>query len=76
VVTAAALPLGFLIGLGFCALLARAFATERHRFPLVITGGTFVFAATVVVVAAVLASLSMRRRLDRLDLVEVLKTRE
>ena len=76
VVTASAIPLGFLIGLGFCALLARAFATERHRFPLVITGGTFVFAATVVVVAAVLASLSMRRRLDRLDLVAVLKTRE
>jgi putative ABC transport system permease protein len=75
-VTLAAIPLGFLIGLGFSALLSRAFTSERYRIPLVITGRTFVFAGAVVVAAAALAALSMRRRLDRLDLVEVLKTRE
>ena len=73
--TAVSIPLGFAIGFAFCALLARAFATERHRFPLVVTGGTYVFAAAVVLVAAALAGLSMRRRINRLDLVAVLKTR-
>jgi putative ABC transport system permease protein len=74
--TAAALPLGFWIGYRLCAALAAAYQWELFRMPLVVSDRTWVFALAVVVGAALLSSLAVRRRLDRFDLVEVLKTRE
>jgi putative ABC transport system permease protein len=50
--------------------------TEIIRMPYVMTDFTFSLAATVVLAAAVVSSLLVRERLDKLDLVEVLKTRE
>jgi putative ABC transport system permease protein len=76
VVTLAAIPIDMLAGYVFAGLLVAAFNTELYRFPLVVTTGTFAFAAASVVVAAVLSGLAVRRRLDHLDLVAVLKTRE
>jgi putative ABC transport system permease protein len=75
-VLAAGIPLGFAIGAAFAALLMKMFEAERHRFPVVITGRTYLFAAAVVLVSAAAATLVVRRRLDRLDLIAVLKTRE
>jgi putative ABC transport system permease protein len=76
VVVLLAIPVGLLLGYVFAGALVAAFNTELYRFPLVITPRTYGFAAAAVFVAAALSGLAVRRRLDRLDLVEVLKTRE
>lgn len=76
VVTIMAVPIGLVLGYMFAALLVAAFNTELYRFPLVVSARTFAFAATAVLVAATLSGLAVRRRLDHLDLVAVLKTRE
>jgi putative ABC transport system permease protein len=49
---------------------------ERYRFPLVLSSRTYATAVLVVVAASALSALLVRRRLDRLDLIAVLKTRE
>jgi putative ABC transport system permease protein len=71
-----ALPLGCLIGYGLAASLIQAFDTELYRIPMVIERATFGFAVVVVLLAAAFTGLAVRRRLDRLDLIAVLKTRE
>jgi putative ABC transport system permease protein len=76
VVTLVAIPLGLVIGYGLAALTCWAYDTELYRFPLVVSPRTYAFSAIVVVTAAVVSALVVRRRLDRLDLVEVLKTWE
>ena len=74
--TLAALPLGCLIGYQLCALIARQYQWELFRMPVVVTPKTYAFAQLVVIAAAVGSAVLVRRRLNRLDLVEVLKTRE
>jgi putative ABC transport system permease protein len=74
--TLLALPLGFAIGRFFCQLLSAAYQWELFRIPLVITPESHAFALLVVIAAALASSALVRRRLDRLDLVAVLKTRE
>ena len=76
VVTIIAIPIGLLAGYLCAAALVAAFNTELYRFPLVVTSRTLAFAAASVIVAATLSGLAVRRRLDHLDLVAVLKTRE
>lgn len=71
-----AIPLGLLIGFAFSWLVATRFGSELFRVPLVIAMRTYLFAVAVVVAATALSGLAVRRRLDRLDLVSVLKTRE
>lgn len=72
----AALPLGVALGFGLVALVALRFATELYRMPLVLPLPAVVFACGVVVAAAVGSGALVRRRVRRLDLVAVLKTRE
>ena len=50
--------------------------TELYRIPLVVSPKTLSMAVTVVSVAAVASGLVVRRKLDHLDLIAVLKTRE
>jgi putative ABC transport system permease protein len=50
--------------------------TDLYQFPLVLGRRTYGIAATVVLIAATLSALIVRRRLNRLDMVGVLKTRE
>jgi putative ABC transport system permease protein len=76
VVTLLAIPVGMVMGYLFAGILVTAFSTELYRFPLVVSPRTFAYAASAVLVAAVLSGLAVRRRLDHLDLVAVLKTRE
>ena len=73
VLTAAAIPLGLVLGHGFAALATWALETETHRFPFVVNPATYGFAVATVLVAALVSSLVVRRRLDRLDLLAVLK---
>ncbi len=75
-VTWIAIPIGLVLGYVFASLLVVVLDTELYRFPLVISVRTYAFAATAVAVAATLSGLAVRRRLDHLDLVAVLKTRE
>lgn len=72
--------IGVPLGLWLGGRMARAFAAtvdpERYRLPDEVTTQTAAFAAAVVLSAALASALLVRRRIDRLDLVAVLKTRE
>ena len=76
VVTLAAIPLGFLLGYGLAGWTAAANDTELYRFPVIVSGRTLGVSALVVIAAAAVSGMIVRRRLDHLDLVEVLKTKE
>jgi putative ABC transport system permease protein len=76
VLTLCALPLGFALGVAICSLLVHRLSTELYRIPLVLTARTFVFAFLVVALAGIASGFLVARRLNRLDLVAVLKTRE
>lgn len=75
-VTLIGLPFGFVLGWLLGMMTVAAFRVEVFRIPLVIDPRTYVFGAAVVTGAAVLAGLLMRRRIGRLDMIAVLKTRE
>ncbi|MFN8651380.1 MAG: FtsX-like permease family protein [Gemmatimonadales bacterium] len=76
ILTLVALPIGSAMGYLLCSLITRAYDTDTYRLPLVLSGRSFLFACGVVVVAALATTLLVRRRVNRLDLVGVLKTRE
>ncbi len=76
VVTALALPIGSVIGYGLARLVVASVTSEVFRIPLVVRPGMVAWTWLVIGAAAVLSSLVVRRRLDHLDLVAVLKTRE
>jgi putative ABC transport system permease protein len=71
-----ALPLGLLAGNGMARLIASTIDPEQYRMPLLVSTRTHAFAASVALGAALLSAMLVRRRLDRLDLVEVLKEHE
>ena len=71
-----ALPLGCLAGYGLALLLASSFQTELFRVPLFIMPATFGKAMLIALAATAVSAAIVRRRLDRLDLIAVLKTRE
>jgi putative ABC transport system permease protein len=76
VIVALAMPLGLAIGQGLAAAIVAASETELYRFPLIVTPRTRLFAVGVVLAAALISGLIVRRRVDRFDLIAVLKTRE
>lgn len=69
-------PLGWLIGYGFAGLLVEGFATDLFRIPLVINPATYAISSLVVIGGALMSALIVRQRIDRLDLIRVLKTRD
>lgn len=76
VVTLAALPVGGAIGYALGVLIMIGFNNEVYRLSFTATPSTMAWAFLIVIAAAFLSGLVVRRRLDRLDLVGVLKTRE
>lgn len=76
ILTLVAIPLGFVLGVGLCYATVQSAQTELFRVPLVINRGTYALAATVALVAALVSGLVVWWRLGRLDLIDVLKTRE
>jgi putative ABC transport system permease protein len=76
VLTAAGIPVGFLIAQGLAAYIAGQMKSDLFRVPMVMAASSYGFAAVVVIVSALLSGLLVRHRLDHLDLVAVLKTRE
>jgi len=73
---ALAIPLGFVAGFWLAALLLALMSQEVMEFPLVIFPSTYAYSGAVVVAAGVVSALIVRNRIDNLDLVAVLKTRE
>ena len=69
-------PFGWLIGVEIARLMTNGFASDLYTMPLILKPATFSFASLVVLSAALAATLVVRRRLDRLNLVAVMKTRE
>jgi putative ABC transport system permease protein len=76
VLTLAALPAGWAIGYGLCSLIFATVQSEIYRFPFDISPASLAWASLGILGAALLAGLIVRRRLDRLDLIAVLKVRE
>jgi len=75
-ITFVAIPIGWLLGYWMSWAMVNAFVTESYRIPFLVDTGTFVFSAAATILAAVLSSLVVRRRLNRYDLISVLKTRD
>jgi len=76
ILTAVAIPLGLWMGHGMAAGMVASFDSDLYSIPLLITQATYLRAALVVAAASVFSALIVRRRIDRMDLVAVMKTRE
>lgn len=72
----AALPAGCVLGYGLAWLMSRAMETKLFRIPFVVTPHTFGIAMTIALLSAVASGLIVAWRINRLDLIAVLKTRE
>lgn len=71
-----ALPIGWLFGYWLALALFATVQSEVYRFPIYISPRTVAQASLGVLACAAVAALAVRRRLDRLDLIAVLKVRE
>ncbi|MFH5832663.1 ABC transporter permease [Halalkalibaculum sp. DA3122] len=76
IVVLLAIPIGFLIGWGLTYFIVWSLQTELYRIPMNITRATYALAALVVIISALLSGWMVRRKLHKLDLIGVLKTRE
>jgi putative ABC transport system permease protein len=76
IITLLAIPVGLVLGYGLAYATSVATASELIRIPFVVYPSTFAGAAVIVIIASVASGLVVRRRLDRLDLIAVLKARE
>jgi putative ABC transport system permease protein len=74
--TLAALPVGGLLGYGLASAIVQSLDSEVYRFPLVMSRAAVAWAFLTVIAATAVSALIVRRRLDSLDLVAVLKIRE
>ncbi|MCB9597135.1 MAG: FtsX-like permease family protein [Sandaracinaceae bacterium] len=71
-----AIPLGLWLGVLMSEGMMATADPERYRLPVAITSQTFAFAAAVTMAAGLVSALLVRRKLDKLDLIGVLKTRD
>jgi putative ABC transport system permease protein len=74
--TLVAIPFGLAIGYMVSAWIVGAYQWELFRLPFTVTARTCAFAILVILAASLGSGLVVGRRLARLDLVAVLKTRE
>ena len=74
--TLASLPIGGLFGYSIAALVVQSIDSEVYRFPLYVSRQAVAWAFLGIIAAALFSGLVVRRRLDRLDLIAVLKVRE
>jgi putative ABC transport system permease protein len=69
-------PLGWLIGYGIGLAMVTAFSSDLYRVPFVVGREVFATASLVVCAAALISAFAIRGRINNLDMIEVLKTRE
>lgn len=73
---ALAIPIGLWLSQGIVTLIARLHSNESFQIPAVVGSRTYAVAVAIVVAAAAASAYIVRRRVDHLDLVAVLKTRD
>jgi putative ABC transport system permease protein len=71
-----AVPFGLAFGWLLVNWLGRTVDAETYRLPIVVTPQSYVFAAVITLLSAFASALVVRRRIDHLDLIAVLKSRE
>jgi putative ABC transport system permease protein len=76
VITLVAIPVGWVIGYALASFLVTSLNSDTFRIPLVVSGQTFFWTAAITLVAATTSAMLVRRRLNSMDLIAVLKTRE
>ncbi|MDH5531132.1 MAG: ABC transporter permease, partial [Paracoccaceae bacterium] len=69
-------PFGWLAGMGISWAFTQGINSDLYQIPFVIEPATFTRASLIVLLTALASALVVRRRIDRLDLVAVMKTRE
>ena len=74
--TLVALPVGGLFGYSLAAVIVGTIDSEVYRFPLYVSRHAVALSFLGIIAATVFSGLVVRRRLDHLDLVAVLKIRE
>lgn len=76
IITVVGIPLGALLGAALAAGVLGSLDTELYRVPLALQLDTFALTSLAILGVAAAAGWLVRRRLDRADLIAVLKTRE
>ena len=71
-----ALPLGCLAGYLLSAMITASFETELFRIPLMIEASSYGLAILLALASTAVSAAFVRHRLDGLDMIAVLKTRE
>jgi putative ABC transport system permease protein len=74
--TLLSLPVGALFGYGMASAIVGSVDSEVYRFPLYVTRQAVASSFLGIIAATLISGLIVRRKLDRLDLVAVLKIRE
>ena len=74
--TLLALPLGMLLGYGLSIAIVTMLESELYAIPLAATPRTYASCTLAILAASAISGLLVRRKLDHLDLIEVLKARE
>lgn len=73
---AAAVPLAWIIGYGFAWATIQGFESDLYSIPFVIKANTYAYSTLVVLAAAGASAFIVRRRVDQLNMISALKTRE
>lgn len=76
ILTLASLPLGCALGYGLSVLLSALLSEEVFRIPAVVSSKTYLISIGVVLASAAVSGLLVWRKVQRLDLIAVLKSRE
>lgn len=69
-------PLGWALGYLLAIAMVKGFSSELFSMPLVVGPEVYAYSSLVVVASALIAGLVVVRRVGRLDMIAVLKTRE
>jgi putative ABC transport system permease protein len=74
--TLVSLPVGAVLGYSLAALIVGSIDSEVYRFPLYVSRQAVAWSFLGIIGASLISALIVRRKLDALDLVAVLKIRE
>lgn len=69
-------PLGWIIGYWLSWITVQSFSSDLYSTPFIIETATFAKASLVTLAATIGSAIVVRRRIDKLDLIAVLKTKE
>lgn len=74
--TIIAIPVGFLVGILLCKILAANLQSELYRVPLILKKGTFSYSACIILLASLLSFLFLFGKIKQLDMIATLKAKE